>query len=202
MHVTVVFFMMLLASFSTPFHIPFRGKRFAARLFSTNSKDETFMRLALRQAQHAFREREVPIGAVIVDENDVVLSASRNQVIEFQDATSHAEINCIKQTSQFLKQWRLSNCTLYTTLEPCPMCFGAIQAARIKRVVYGAKDNRLGALGTFVDLRNHPFHSVELQGGLLEEESSLLLRRFFQEVRKENGKEIDSGHFDRGIPVE
>ena len=185
------------------FCIPFRAAKFASRLFSVSvNKDETFMRLALRQAQHAFREREVPIGAVIVDENGVVLSASRNNVGETNDATCHAEINCIRSASALLKNWRLNNCTLYSTLEPCPMCLGAIQAARIKRVVYGAKDNRLGATGTWVDLnKDHPFHQLKIEGGLLEEDSALLLRRFFQEVRQKSDADALDYSFDRGKPI-
>jgi len=144
--------------------------------------------------QHAFREEEVPVGSVIVDNNGVVIATSRNNVETAKDATAHAEINCLRRASSYLQNWRLPNCTIYTTLEPCPMCLSALQAARIKRIVYAAKDYRLGACGSYIDLTDkgtfkHPFHSVEITGGLLEDESSLLLRRFFQVVRR---KEIDS----------
>lgn len=151
-------------------------------------KDEHYMRLALRHAQHSFREREVPIGAVIVDSNGVILATSRNQVEAKTDVTAHAEITCLRKASQIQNNWRLSGCTLYSTLEPCPMCMGAIQASRITKVVYGASDIRMGACGSWVDLvqSKHPFHNVEVVGGLLQEESSTLLKRFFQMRRKES----------------
>ena len=150
-------------------------------------RDEHFMRLALRHAQHSFREKEVPVGAVIVDANGIVLAASRNEVEAKNDVTAHAEISCIRKVAQMKNNWRLSDCTLYSTLEPCPMCMGAVQASRIKRVVYGAPDLRMGACGSWVNLvdMKHPFHTVEVVGGLLSLESSTLLKRFFQMRRRE-----------------
>lgn len=154
-------------------------------------KHEHYMRLALRHAQHSFREKEVPIGAVIVDKDGTVLATSRNQVETDNDVTSHAEITCIRKAAQIKKNWRLSDCTLYSTLEPCPMCMGAIQASRITKVVYGASDHRMGACGSWVDLvsAKHPFHTVEVIGGLLKEESGTLLKRFFQIRRREAASE-------------
>lgn len=145
------------------------------------------MRLALRHAQHSFREKEVPIGAVIVDGDGVILATSGNEVESKNDVTAHAEITCIRKAALIKKNWRLSDCTLYSTLEPCPMCMGAIQASRIKKVVYGAPDVRMGACGSWINLieSKHPFHDVEVVGGLLEEESSTLLKRFFQMRRRE-----------------
>ena len=150
-------------------------------------RDEHFMRLALRHAQHSFREKEVPVGAVIVDANGIILAASRNEVEAKNDVTAHAEISCIRKVAQMKNNWRLSDCTLYSTLEPCPMCMGAVQASRIKRVVFGAPDIRMGACGSWINLidSKHPFHDVEVVGGLLEEESSTLLKRFFQMRRRE-----------------
>lgn len=110
------------------------------------------MKLALRHAQHAFREDEVPVGAVIVDENGNVLAASRNRVEAHHDATAHAEIVCMRQAADMQKDWRLLKCTLYSTLEPCPMCLSAMQSFRIDRLVYGAKDTRLGACGSYINL--------------------------------------------------
>jgi tRNA(adenine34) deaminase len=157
---------------------------------SDADNDESFMRLALRHAQHAFREKEVPIGAVIVEDcSGLVLASARNCVEGIQDPTAHAEINCIRTACEVRRNWRLSDCTLYTTLEPCPMCMGAINAARIKRVVYGATDERLGATGGgYLDMTatQHPFHSVQLEGGMLAEESVQLMQRFFRNRRQDS----------------
>lgn len=147
-----------------------------------------FMKLALRHAQHAFREKEVPIGAVLVDEHGEVLAAARNRVEAMRDSTAHAEMECLRLASRVRANWRLLNCTLYTTLEPCPMCTGALQAARVQRVVYAASDRRLGALGSWVDLvsAGHPFHRMEVEGGVCEEEAANLMKRFFQMRRRES----------------
>ena len=152
--------------------------------------DEHFMKLALRHAQFAFREKEVPIGAVIVDEQGRVLAAARNGVESTNDATAHAEVLVMRKAAKLLSNWRLQNCTLYTTLEPCAMCFGAMQGFRIGRIVYGAKDHRMGALGSWTDLSSleHPFHAVQVTGGVLQEEASTLLRRFFQLRRREKAE--------------
>lgn len=173
-----------------------------ARLFSTqntakfSSTDENFMKLALRQAQSAYRDREVPIGAVIVDENGIIIATSGNKVEINKDASAHAELEALKAAAKYLNTWRLSNCTLYTTLEPCPMCMGAIQHFRIKRVVFGANDLRLGSCGTYLNLTdNHPFHNPKVEGGLLQDESAILLRRFFQNLRAEKDR---YGSYDLG----
>eukprot|EP01038_Epipyxis_sp_PR26KG_P005878 gene5878-8105_t len=153
-----------------------------------SDKDISFMRLALRHAQHAYREKEVPIGCVIVDGNGFVVSSSRNRVESTTDASAHAELECLKKASKLRNNWRLSDCTLYSTLEPCPMCLGAIYSFRVKRVVYGANDIRLGACGSFINLpeQKHPFHTLEIKGGVLAEESTTLLKQFFQNRRKES----------------
>jgi len=160
---------------------------------SLSKNDEVFMKLALRHAQHAFREDEVPVGAVIVDENGNVLAASRNRVEAHHDATAHAEIVCMRLAAGMQKDWRLLKCTLYSTLEPCPMCLSAMQSFRIGRLVYGAKDTRLGACGSYVNLLDskHPFNTMQVTGGLMAEESASLLKRFFRNRRAE-GKVIET----------
>lgn len=160
---------------------------------SQSERDRHYMQLALRHAQNAFRSKEVPIGAVIVDNaTGKVLATSRNKVEELRDITAHAEIDCIKKASALKQNWRLINCTLYSTLEPCPMCLGAIQLSRITRLVYGASDNRLGACGSYIDMQDHPYHSIEIEGGIKAEECANLLKRFFQ-LRRQEGREDEDG---------
>lgn len=178
--------------------------RMSSELPAEPRSDEHFMKLALRHAQHAARDTEVPIGAVIVDSLGVVLAASRNQVEATQDATAHAEIVVMRQAAQLQGTWRLNDCTLYSTLEPCSMCFAAIQSFRVGRLVYGARDTRLGACGSFVNLaaEKHPFHSVQVTGGLLAETSEGLLKRFFQSRRLDNrsGAMPPGSYWSRGMP--
>lgn len=170
-------------------------------------EDEVFMRMALRQAQHAYRDNEVPIGAAVVQEG-VVIATSRNMVDSLQDASTHAEMNALKSAAQYFNNWRLSDCTLYTTLEPCPMCFGALQAFRVKRVVYGAADKRLGACGSWVGLHeeHHPYHKqLVVQGGLLANESATMLRNFFKSRRLGNADEnylVFDQMYNRGVSSE
>ena len=133
-----------------------------------------------------------------MDEDGQVLSTARNTVEGRQDGTVHAEIEAIRKACDVRKNWRLLGCTLYTTLEPCIMCLGAIQSSRIKKVVYAAKDFRLGACGSWVDLVNdvkHPFHQIQVVGGVLEDESAILMRRFFQSRRREKA---DDDYTSRG----
>ena len=168
----------------------------------SDKTDEHFMKLAIRHAQHAVRDIEVPIGAVLEDSLGTVLAASRNQVETKQDASAHAEIVCMREAAHLLGTWRLSGCTVYSTLEPCPMCFAAMQSFRIKRLVYGAKDIRLGACGSYVNLMEskHPFHNIEVTGGLFAETSEGLLKRFFQNRRADNKTgTLDSSYTTRGI---
>jgi len=164
------------------------------------NNNEFYMKLALRHAQHSFREKEVPIGAVITDSDGIVIATGRNQVETLKDGTAHAEILCLRKAANVIDNWRLNNCILYTTLEPCPMCMGAIQNFRIKKVVYAASDHRLGACGSWINLisSKHPFHNVELEKGVLEEESSILLKRFFQMRRREQN---DGPILDRGTEL-
>lgn len=156
--------------------------------------DEFFMNFALKQAEKAFELGEVPVGAVIVKDNQII-SYSHNQVEFLKDATAHAEILSLKAAFSALSNWRLTGCTLYSTLEPCSMCLGAIFLARIDKVVWGAKDIRHGACGSWVDLlsQKHPIHNIEVVSGVLEEPSSLLLKSFFKKRREENKHGICSG---------
>ncbi|HKP97660.1 MAG TPA: tRNA adenosine(34) deaminase TadA [Fibrobacteria bacterium] len=151
--------------------------------------DEYFMRQALREAQGAYEEGEVPIGCVIVKAGKI-LGRGRNHMETLRDPTAHAEILALGAASGALDNWRLDGCTLYATLEPCPMCAGAILNGRIAKVVYGSKDKRLGALGSAYDiLTDNPLNrSIEVVGGVLAEECLDLLRSFFQERRKRPAK--------------
>lgn len=150
--------------------------------------DDVFMREALKEAKKAFEADEVPVGAVLVHENRVI-ARGYNQVELLQDATAHAEMICLTAGASVLGNWRLANTTLYCTLEPCPMCAGAILASRVERLVWAAPDLRLGANGSWVDLfaHKHPMHSMEVVGGVLKDEAADLMIRFFQKKRK-NGK--------------
>lgn len=140
---------------------------------------------ALELAREAAADGEVPIGCVVVREGRI-LSEARNAMERLQDATSHAEIRAISGASRALDSWRLDGCTLYVTLEPCPMCAGAILNSRLARVVYGAGDPRLGACDThFRILSDNPIHRpVEVEAGVRGEESAALLRSFFRDLRQ------------------
>ena len=150
-------------------------------------EDMRFMRLALDEARVAFEQNEVPIGAILTFENKV-LATSHNQVEFFKDATCHAEILCMKEGAKILGDFRLIETTLYVTVEPCLMCFGASILSRVKKIVWGCGDMRHGALGGLIDLSKlkHPIHTPELVSGLFAEESKLLMQTFFQKRRKEN----------------
>ena len=145
--------------------------------------DEHYMRLALQEAERAAACGEIPVGAVIV-KNDSVIAASYNLRETDRDATAHAEILCIREANRQLGGWRLTGCTLYVTLEPCPMCAGAILNARLDRVVFGAYDRRAGSFGSLINLANYPYnHRPDLMGGVLEEEAKALMVDFFQKKR-------------------
>ncbi len=142
------------------------------------------MELALEQARLAANLNETPIGAVLVWEGEVVASAFNRRELD-RIATAHAEILAINEACRKLGGWRLHKATLYVTLEPCPMCAGAIINARIKRVVYGASDRKAGCCGSILDLFREPFnHHPEVTGGILAEESAALLSSFFKKLRK------------------
>jgi len=147
---------------------------------------EHFMREALREAQIAFDEDEVPIGAVIVFEGRVI-AAAHNQREQLHDPTAHAEMIAITQAAEALGTWRLDRCTLYVTLEPCPMCAGAVVLGRLPRVVYGAADPKAGAVTTLYRLLDDPRlnHRAEVIGGILAEACGEILSRFFQHKRRD-----------------
>jgi tRNA(adenine34) deaminase len=145
--------------------------------------NENNMRIALEQARIAFDYGEVPIGAVIMRDGEVI-SVGRNKREGCQSALLHAEIDAIDGACRKLKTWCLSGCGLYVTLEPCPMCAGAIINARIKTVVIGASDPKAGACGSVIDLFACPFnHRPEVVSGVLESECSALLTDFFKGLR-------------------
>jgi tRNA(adenine34) deaminase len=150
-------------------------------------EDEEWMRLALREAETAVSLGEVPVGAVAVYEGQII-GRGYNRKESDQDPTAHAEMIALKEAAVYLQNWRLLGVTLYCTLEPCPMCAGAMIQARLPRLVYGAKDTRFGADGSIVDvLQAEGFnHRVAITGGLLEDEAAALLQQFFQILRYKN----------------
>ena len=139
------------------------------------------MRNAIAIARDATRQNEVPIGAVITRAGKIV-AAANNRTVRDQDATAHAEMIAIRDASAALDRWRLDDCTLYVTLEPCAMCAGAIVLSRMSRVVFGAWDEKAGMAGSVGDILRHPQlnHSPEVQGGLLAEQCAEMLRQFFE----------------------
>ncbi|HIT08556.1 MAG TPA: nucleoside deaminase [Candidatus Merdivicinus faecavium] len=150
---------------------------------ATRLQDEEYMRLALAQARLAAAQQETPIGAVLVWEGEVVAAAYNRRELD-KRAIAHAEILAIDEACRKLGGWRLHKATLYVTLEPCPMCAGAIINARVKRVVYGAPDRKAGCCGSVTDLFREPFnHHPEVTGGVLAEESAALLTSFFKRLR-------------------
>jgi tRNA(adenine34) deaminase len=144
-----------------------------------------FMRLAIAEAEAALAENEVPIGAVIVHEGHVV-AAAHNQREQLRDPTAHAEMIAITQAAQSLGSWRLEGCALYVTLEPCPMCAGAIVQARVPLVVYGAADPKAGAVQTLFQLLTDRRlnHQAQIVPGVLAEQCGAILTKFFQEQRR------------------
>jgi tRNA(adenine34) deaminase len=147
------------------------------------------MRLALAQAEAALAADEVPVGAVIVH-HERVIGAAHNQREQLRDPTAHAEMIAITQAAEALGTWRLEGCTMYVTLEPCPMCAGAILQARIDTLVYGASDPKAGAVSTLYQLLSDPRlnHRVQTVGGVLLDPCGNILTRFFQSQRKAGKK--------------
>ncbi len=149
-----------------------------------NSRDWHWMARALELARHAEKEGEVPVGAVLV-RHDVVLAEGWNRSIATHDPTAHAEIQALRAAATREGNYRLPGTTLYVTLEPCPMCAGALIHARIQRLVYATPDPRSGAAGSLIQLLQHPAlnHRVELQQGPYQDQAATLLREFFRERR-------------------
>lgn len=143
------------------------------------------MNLALEAAKRAAEQGEVPVGAVIVRYGTDIVSVESNLRETGKNALYHAEVRAIDSACRALGGWRLPQCTLYVTLEPCPMCAGAIINSRIDRVVFGAYDKRAGAMGSVLDINSFGLnHTCEVEGGVLEEESVALLREFFRKKRE------------------
>ena len=149
-----------------------------------SEKDFEYMRLALKEAEKAYKKGETPIGAVIVWEDEVIAKA-HNLRESKKNALLHAECVAIDKACKKLGGWRLHKATLYVTLEPCPMCSGAIINSRIKRVVYGATDKKAGSCESVINLFELPYnHKPEVESGLLAEDCQSLLTNFFKELRK------------------
>nr|WP_241033775.1 tRNA adenosine(34) deaminase TadA [Vibrio maerlii] len=144
------------------------------------------MRRAMELAEQAENEGEVPVGAVLVKDGEVI-AEGWNRSIGTHDATAHAEVETLRRAGQVLENYRLLDTTLYVTLEPCPMCAGALLHSRVKRIVFGAPDLKAGAAGTVLNLFEHQaaYHYADVESGLLEEECRHQLQAFFKKRRKE-----------------
>ena len=155
-------------------------------------EDESFMKEALTDAVKAAEMGEVPIGAVIVKEGRVIARGFNLRETE-QNSTAHAEMLAIQKACAVLESWRLEDCTLYVTLEPCPMCAGAIVQSRLTRVVYGAYDPKAGCAGTLMNLLDEPRfnHQASITSGILEDECAMLLKNFFKNLRDKKKLKFD-----------
>jgi len=153
----------------------------------TNKSDKELMQLAIKEAQIAEENGDVPIGAVIVYQNQII-GRAYNQREQLQDPTAHAEIIALTQAAAFLESWRLHGCTMYVTLEPCTMCAGAMVLARIDRLVYGCDDPKTGAIKSLYNIVTDERlnHIIDVTSGVLVEECSELLQQFFRRRRIEN----------------
>lgn len=146
--------------------------------------DKKFMKRALELGQMASSNGEVPVGAVIV-KNGEIIGEGHNMREEKQNALSHAEIEAINMACKKINSWRLDECEMYVTLEPCPMCAGAIINARIKTLVFGAYDSKMGSIDSVVNLCDLPYnHKVEVYGGIMEDDCKALMTDFFENLRK------------------
>jgi tRNA(adenine34) deaminase len=150
-----------------------------------NPKHIDFMNLALSEARKAGQKNEIPIGAVLIAANDELLSAAHNKTITLKDPTAHAEILALRSAAKKIGNYRLLKTTLYVTVEPCPMCMGALMHARVSRVIFGARDPKWGAAGSLYNLaEDHRFnHQPEIIEGICESECKKLMQDFFREKR-------------------
>jgi len=146
-----------------------------------------YMRLALQEAKKAGQFDEVPVGAVLVSEAGELLAAARNRTIELSDPTAHAEVIALREAAEKIRNYRLLNTTLYVTIEPCPMCMGALVHARVARLVFGAKDPKWGAAGSLYNVAQDRRlnHQVEVIAGVCEPECRELVQEFFRRKRME-----------------
>lgn len=151
----------------------------------TNLQDEKYMKMALIEAQKAFAKGEVPIGAVLVIDDEIV-AAGHNLRETNHDATAHAEMEVIREACQRLNRWRLSGATLYVTVEPCPMCAGGLLMSRVDRVVYGAPDSKAGAVDSLFNVVSHPGlnHRMNVTAGVMEDECRQIMQDFFRQRRQ------------------
>ncbi|HZK39922.1 MAG TPA: tRNA adenosine(34) deaminase TadA [Clostridia bacterium] len=153
--------------------------------------DKDFMQAALTLAREASAEGEVPVGAVIVHKGEII-GQGRNRRERDKNALAHAEIEAIEAACRKIDAWRLWECEMFVSLEPCPMCAGAIINARIKRLVFGAYDEKAGSCGSVVNLFDLPFnHRPEMVGGFMAEESARELQTFFKELRQKKSKKVE-----------
>lgn len=150
-----------------------------------DNRDISFMRQALALADDAAELGEIPVGAIIVNRDGKIVASAYNLRETEKSATAHAEILAIERACEALGGWRLNGCTLYVTLEPCPMCAGALVNSRIDRVVFGAYDMQAGCCGSVINFNAYPFnHAFEIEGGVLEDECREVLTKFFNIKRK------------------
>lgn len=158
------------------------------------TEEEKYMKEAIRQAKKAGKLDEVPIGCVIVRDGKIIARGYNRRNTE-KSTLAHAEIQAIRKASKVVGDWRLEDCTMYITLEPCQMCAGAIVQARIPKVVIGSRNPKAGCAGSVLDLLHVPAfnHQVELEEGVLQEECSKMLTSFFRELRKKKKQEAEKG---------
>lgn len=155
------------------------------------TNQEKFMKEALKEAKKAYEKEEIPVGAIIVKDNKIIARAY-NVKEEKKDTTKHAEIIAIQKASKKLESWRLTDCDIYVTLEPCSMCAGALIQSRIRKVYIGTMDKKTGACGSVLNLlEDYKFnHKVEVENGILEEECKKILKEFFKELRNKKNKNL------------
>lgn len=151
----------------------------------TELSHEAYMEMALQEAETAAAQGEVPVGAVIIKDG-LVLARAHNMREQWLDATAHAEVIAIREACKVLKNWRLTGCTLYVTVEPCPMCAGAIFNSRMDTVVFGCRDNRVGAVESLFNVLSHPLlnHQPQVIGGILEDRCAAVVKEFFAKRRE------------------
>lgn len=149
------------------------------------TEQEKYMKEAIKQAKKAYEKEEIPVGAIIVKNHKIIARAYNEKEYKL-DTTKHAEILAIQKASKKLQSWRLTDCDMYVTLEPCSMCAGALIQSRIRKVYIGTMDAKTGACGSVVNLlQDYPFnHQVEVETGVLQKECEQILKQFFQELRK------------------